>query len=204
MLLAVVLTALPVAAGVVVLDDQAPAEQTAPPAYTSTPLTDYDTTTVTLGRAPFCDRLPEEAIAEALDGEVGRTTTYGSGQSAQLAPGLEDVAHEYGCRIEGAGPAELRAWVFAPPVTRAQALDLVAEAADRPSCSRPSQAPAYGSPSVALVCPAGKVQWASFRGLFGDAWLTCSLAAPAGLSQADLLDRTGRWCVAVARAAASS
>ena len=94
---------------------------------------------------------------------------------------------------------ELRAWVFAPPVTRSRATELVEDAAGREGCTRAATAPAYGSPSVALVCPAGDRRWASFRGLYGDAWLACSLAAPASLTEQQLLDRAGRWCVAVAR-----
>ena len=84
----------------------------------------------------------------------------------------------------------------------ATAGDLAESAASRESCTQPAGAPPYGSPSLALVCPAGNRTWASFRGLFGDAWLSCSLSAPATLSEADLLDRAGRWCVAVAEAAA--
>lgn len=203
MLLAVVVTALPVAAGVVVLDDDAPpAPEEEQPSYASTPLAGYDTSVVALSRAPFCDRLPDEAVVEALGDDVGPTTAYGNGQSAELAPGFEDIAHEYGCRIEGRRGAEVRAWLFAPPVSRSRATDLVDEATARESCSRAPTAPAYGAPSVALVCPAGDRRWVSFRGLFGDAWLACSLAAPASLSEDELLDRAGRWCVAVAEAAA--
>ncbi|RHW27622.1 hypothetical protein D0Z08_08050 [Nocardioides immobilis] len=207
-MLAVVLTTLPVATGVLVLDDEAPAmTPPEPPAYASTPLTDYDTTVVALSRAPFCDRIPEEALTEALAGDVGWTVTaYRNGQAAQMAPGVDDVAHEYGCRVDGAGLAdgELRAWLFVPPVPRSRATELIADASGRPGCTRPAQAPAYGAPSVALVCPSGDRRWASFRGLFGDAWLTCSLAAPTSVPEQDLLDRAGRWCVAVAKAAAAS
>lgn len=186
------------------LDEDSPATAPPePPAYTSTPLADFDTSVVAVSRAPFCDRLPEEGVAEALGDEAGRTTSYANGESAEMAPGLEDVAHEYGCRIEGARGAEVRAWLFAPPVTRSRATALVDDAAGRPSCRQPAQAPAYGAPSVALVCPAGDRRWASFRGLFGDAWLSCSLAAPATLDEDELLDRAGRWCVAVAEAASS-
>ena len=204
-LLAVLVTAVPVAAGVLVLDEDtttpAPPE---PPTYTSTALTDYDTSVVAVSRAPFCDRLPEEAVTAALDGEADAITTYVNGDSAEIAPGLDDVAHEYGCRIEGSGREEVRAWLFAPPVTRSRAGELVDEAVDRRACTRPTRAPAYGSPSVALVCPAGGRWWASFRGLFGDAWLACSLAGPAAVSESELLDRAGRWCVAVAEAAAAT
>jgi len=203
LLLAVVLTALPVTTGVLVLDDEAPAmAPPAAPTYTSTALADYDTTVVTLSRGPFCDRIADEAVSEALAGEPGPTTTYRNGQSAELAPGLEDVAHEYGCRVEGPDGTEVRAWLFAPPVARSRAAALVGEAADRKSCTRTAGAPAYGAPSIALVCPSGDRRWASFRGLFGDTWLACSLAAPATLPDEELLSRAGRWCVAVAQAAA--
>lgn len=207
LLLALVLTALPVTTGVLVLGDETPADvrrQPTPPSYSSTPLADFDTTVVAPRRAPFCNGLPDEAVTEALGSDAGATTSYRNGQSAELAPGLEDVAHEYGCRFEGADGAEVRAWVFAPPVTGARATDLVADAADREPCTKPTPAPAYGVPSVALVCPAGDRTWASFRGLFGDAWLSCSLAAPARLTQSELLDRAGRWCVAVAQAASNA
>ena len=205
LLLAVALTTLPVGAGVLVLGGEDTATTTsdqAAPSYSSTPLSDYDTSVVTLSRAPFCDRLPEEAAAEALGGDAGPTAAYANGESAEMAPGLEDVAHEYGCRIEGRRGAEVRAWLFAPPVTRSRAAELVDEASQRPACTRPTTAPAYGAPSVALVCPSGDRRSASFRGLFGDAWLACSVAAPASLGEAELLDRAGRWCVAVAQAAA--
>ncbi|KAA1424287.1 hypothetical protein [Nocardioides antri] len=202
---AVVLTALPVAAGVLVLREDAPATAPPPPpAYTGTALDDYDTSTVTLSRGPFCDRIPEEALAEALDGDAATTTTYANGEAADLAPGVRDVAHEYGCHVAGDRGAVVRAWLFAPPVTRSRAQALADEAASRRSCTRPAGAPAYGEPSVALVCPAGSRRWVSFRGLFGDAWLACSLAAPAALAEQELLDRAGRWCVAVAEAAAIS
>jgi hypothetical protein len=42
----------------------------------------------------------------------------------------------------------------------------------------------------------------TFHGLFGDAWLSCSLSA-VGADQDGLVDRTGRWCVAVAQAASA-
>jgi hypothetical protein len=207
LLLAVAVTALPVAAGVVVLDDEeAPAARDRPPAYASTALADYDTSVVALSRAPFCNQIPEEAFTEALPGDVGWTVTaYRNGQAAEMAPGLEDVAHEFGCRVTGAGlpSGELRAWLFAPPVSRSRATDLVDEAAGRASCTRPTTAPAYGAPSVALICPAGDRRWASFRGLFGDAWLACSMSARATVGDKELLDRAGRWCVAVAQAASS-
>ena len=41
---------------------------------------------------------------------------------------------------------------------------------------------------------------ASYRGLFGDAWLACEVARPAGADWS-VVDRAGRWCVGVLEAA---
>jgi hypothetical protein len=66
-------------------------------------------------------------------------------------------------------------------------------------------ASAFGSPSVAVGCRAGRTLTAAYHGLFGDAWLSCSLAVPVGgAARADLVDRAGRWCVAVAAASGSA
>ncbi|KAA1418902.1 hypothetical protein F0U44_10520 [Nocardioides humilatus] len=206
LLLAVVLTALPITAGVLMFDEKAAppvSKRPPPPAYASTALADYDSRMVALTRAPFCDRIADEAITEALGGQPRERTAYRNGQRALVTTGVDDIAHEYGCRITGAR-GELRAWLFAPPVTRDRARTLAAESTQRGSCTRPAGAPAYGVSSVALVCPAGNRTWVSFRGLFGDAWLSCSLQARTSLGVDALVDRAGRWCVAVAEAAAVS
>ncbi len=44
---------------------------------------------------------------------------------------------------------------------------------------------------------------ASYRGLFGDAWLVCEVVRPAGATW-DVTDRAGRWCVGVLRAEANA
>ena len=204
-LLALALTLLPVAAGVVWADggeDEPEAPQ--PPTYESTPLASYDTASVTVARAGFCERIPEEAVVEALGGEPSDAASYGTGERAAVTGSTEDVAHEYGCRYQGADGAEARAWVFAPPVTIERARDLVEEASGIGGCRPQQQAEEYGAPSLALLCPARGRRFASYRGLFGDAWLACSVAVPGSPSDPEALDRAGRWCVAVAEAAALS
>jgi hypothetical protein len=113
------------------------------------------------------------------------------------------VAHEYGCRAASSPtvPAEARAWVFAPPVTAAWAQQLVAAAARTKGCTALPGAPAYGTPSTGLVCELGDQRSVTYRGLFGDAWLACSLTLPVAVDRAQLVDRAGKWCVAVAQAA---
>ncbi len=210
LLFAAVLTVCPVVAGVLLAggdEEQAAAPPPEPPAYTSTPLSSYDTTTVAVRRQAFCDLLSEDAQAEALDvaPEAERDeSSYGNGDRAEVVPKVEDVAHEFGCTVEG-GRAVARAWVFAPPVTVARARELVTAAEGERACAPQPDAPAYGAPSVALLCDGRTMRVVSFRGLFGDAWLGCSLAVRSGarISDEGLVDRAGRWCVAVAQAASA-
>lgn len=194
--LSALLTLVPVGIGVVVADDRTPDREAAP--YDGTDLADFDTSAAVVQRAPFCELIPEDAVAAAL-GTKAERTTYANGEESDLLPG-GDVAHEYGCAFSTgtASAGDARAWVFAPPVTLARAEELVAAAPPK-GCRVETAAPAYGTPSLAQVCAAGDLRTASFRGLFGDAWLSCSLTLPAA-DASDLLARAGRWCVAVAEA----
>ena len=110
--------------------------------------------------------------------------------------------HEFGCRyaVQDSGVAE--AWVFAPPVDARQAQAMVKSSAKGPGCQA-AAGPPFGSPTLALTCTAedGSVQ-ASYRGLFGDAWLVCEVDRPPGATW-DAADRAGRWCVGVLGAAGS-
>lgn len=204
MLIALLLTALPVGAGVWVSDDETQDTPAAPPPYTSRPLADFDTTTVTVARAGFCERIAGEAVTEALGAEAADEESYGNGDPTELVPREVDVAHEYGCTYVAADGAEARAWVFAPPVTPERAGELVRAAEETAGCEPQPGAEEYGGPSVALICDYRERRFASYRGLFGDAWLSCSLGLPGDPADRELLDRTGRWCVAVAEAAAVS
>jgi hypothetical protein len=167
-----------------------------------TSLADVDTTSLVVARAPFCDAVDPAAVARALD--IGRDeepaegSAYRSGQRIKLSDGTRggaaDVVHEFGCRwTAGDGVAE--AWVFVPPVTRERAADLV-----RTGC-RGVQDPAFGEPSTICRTQADGVATYTFRGLFGDAWLTCRLVV--GADQDETLDRAGRWCAAVATGASA-
>jgi hypothetical protein len=170
-----------------------------------TPLGDLDTRRTTVARAPFCDALDEAAVTRALDGEVRKETSYAPGDRVRLSADLRDVAHEFGCVFKGAAKAEARAWVFTPPVTRKQAKELAADAPGR-RCAVVEDAPTFGKPSVAVRCRedgkasgARSVATVRFSGLFGDAWLSCSVRAR-GVGRGALLDRADRWCAAVVSA----
>jgi hypothetical protein len=173
-----------------------PSEPSAAPPATA--LGDLDTASVTVARADFCSSIPEAAAEAALDGEVARTAHYGNGDSVEIAAGITDVSHEFGCRFAGESGAEARAWIFAPQVTPARARELVAEVRRTKGCTPLPQAPAFGTPSIAVSCTGKAAVTASYRGLFGDAWLACSVTRP---SADGLPEAADQWCSAVLQAA---
>lgn len=201
LLLAGAATVLTVGAGVIVLGE----DRTSPeePRAESTPLASFDTSRVTILRTGFCDRVPDAAVTEALRADPGDESTYANGDRVRLAPGVRDRAHEYGCSWTADGTTAA-AWVFAPPVPRSTAGDLLRRARAARGCEPIPDAPAYGEPSVGLICTARGSRMVSYRGLFGDAWLVCSITSdevPPGESADSTVDRAGRWCVAMALAA---
>lgn len=198
LLVAVIATGVVVAGAVLQRDPDRPAKP--PPAYTSTPLTEYETVDVALVRDSFCEAVPAEAALEALEGDPESAKSYDNGQRARLGDDVRDVAHEFGCAWL-TSRATARAWVFAPPVTRHSARVLAREVRTEPGCTSVPGAPDFGRPSAALVCEVGTEVEVSYRGLFGDAWLTCTLSSASGVTRAELTDRAGRWCVAVVEAA---
>lgn len=167
--------------------------------FTTTPLEEVDTTTITVVRAGFCAGVDPREVNAALGAEPDDERGYGNGDEVTLDDGVTDVSHEFGCVWSLADGTEARAWVFAPPVDRDRARRLAREASKAEGC-RAVDGPAYGDPTVALLCTDGSLSAASYRGLFGDAWLTCELVAPDDGAEG-VVERTGAWCVAVARAA---
>lgn len=170
-----------------------------PAAPLGTPLADYDTTMLTVQRAGFCDLVAVEDVEAALGGSAANARDYGNGESTAFTSEVTDIAAEHGCRWKR-GSTVARAWVFAPPVSASDAKRLVAGARRADGCDVRRDAPAYGAPTVARTCPVGEGYEVSYRGLFGDAWLACSLTGPG--ARAATVSTAGEWCVAVAEAAA--
>jgi hypothetical protein len=199
LLLSALLTLVPVAIGVAVSGDATLSRE--PAAYKGTDLADFDSALAVVQRAPFCDLVPAAAVTKAL-GTEATLAAYDNGEKSDAFPG-GDVPHEYGCRFSPSDTTvvgEARGWVFAPPVTT-DAAQAMAAASVTKACTALPAAAAYGNPSAGVLCPGDGVQTVSFRGLFGDAWLACSLTLPTDVAQDDLVQRAGRWCVAVAQAA---
>ena len=202
LLLSALLTLVPVAIGVAVSGDATLSRE--PAAYKGTDLADFDTSKAVVQRAPFCDLVPAAAVQEALGAEA-TLAAYDNGEKSDAFP-VGDVPHEYGCRFSPSGtdspaaPGEARGWVFAPPITTDVAQAMAAASVTK-ACTALPAAPAYGTPSAGVLCAGDGVQTVSFRGLFGDAWLSCSLTLPTDVAQDELVKRAERWCVAVAQAA---
>ena len=182
--------------------DEPPAKAPAPPPATGTPLADVATGRLAIARQPFCDGLDPAAVERALAGPVRAQRGYASGERTKVTDDLTEVVHEHGCVFHGPAGASARAWVFAPPVTRGFAADLVTAARSTKGCGVDAAAPAFGRPSLALRCRDGRDVAASWRGLFGDAWLVCEVIAR-GEDDEVVVDRASRWCAEVVRAAGS-
>jgi hypothetical protein len=203
LLIAAVLTVVVVGGVVLALDPftDEPAPDREKP-YATTPLEGFETTTLTVPRAAFCGAVDEREVTAAL-GDGGELRGYENGDEVALADGLTDVAHEFGCVWSAADGSEARAWVFAPPVDAERAREMVDEARRTKGCES-SPTPSYGSPSVGLICTGVGGTRASYRGLFGDAWLTCELTSPdPAADTVELRARTGAWCVGVAKGASA-
>ncbi len=155
-------------------------------------------TALVVDRAPFCQNVDAAAVQSALGGQFTDSLTYGNGDRVEIGS-VSDVAHEYGCRWDGPRDLTARAWVFVPPVTLQEAKAMIKVSRSTKGCE-PLKG-SFGAPSLGLACSGKSRQQASYRGLFGDAWLTCTLSAPATMKAGKVARRTDRWCAAVALAA---
>jgi hypothetical protein len=205
---AAVATVVIVGGGVVALggSDDEPAPDKAERAFRTTALADFDTSGLAVRRASFCDDVDDRQAEAALDvapEDLPDPQAWQNGDRLDLGNGAQDVVHEFGCRYAAQDGAVAMAWVYAPPVDAQQAGTLVARASKGPGC-QVGAGPAFGSPTLALTCPVkdGTAR-ASYRGLFGDAWLVCEVDRPPGAT-GDVADRAGRWCVGVLQAAAAT
>ena len=203
LLVAGVVTAVVVGGGVVALggdDDEEPTP--AKESFTTTPLSEFDTTGLVVARGPFCDAIDDRQV-DAVLGAVPDAVEWENGDQIDLTgTGAEDVVHEFGCSYAVPDVGAARAWVFAPPVDAAGAQRLVKAAGKATGCTV-GTGPPFGTPTLALTCTKDGVTRASYRGLFGDAWLVCEVERPAGAA-ADIVDVAGRWCVGVLAAASVS
>ncbi len=201
-MVAVVVTMAVVGGAVVALGGSDEPEDAGPPPFRTTPLSGYDTTSADVERAPFCEAVDERQVEAALGGATASSTSWQNGDTVELANGNQDVVHEFGCEYAAADGTVARAWVYAPPMTVEQAEQLVRGAGRGAGCAI-GAGPPFGNPTLALTCTKDGMVRASYRGLFGDAWLVCEVTRPAGATW-EVTDRAGRWCVGVLQAASTA
>jgi len=155
----------------------------------STPITKLDVTGVRLARAPFCDRLTEAAVREALGGPAQADDAWSNGDPVPGSGSPGQVGHEFGCSWTGADGAVVATWVFARPVSADFATSIVREATRERCAAQP--ATTFGSPALVQTCARQPgLERVRRAGLFGDTWLTCEVTGPASEATA----RTDRWC----------
>ena len=181
--------------------DEAPPEPRPEADPEPSTLASYDTRGVSVVRGPFCDRVSPTGVEHALADVPTDSEEWTNGDRELLPDGTRDRVQEYGCRWTADDGTEASAWVFAPPVTRAFAGEL---AGDMPAmkCRAMPDAEPFGVPGANALCTLNTGDTlVEHAGLFGDAWLMCTLTATAG--PADLPARASEWCVQVVEAARS-
>jgi hypothetical protein len=167
------------------------------PSPTTTPLAEVDLTGVVASRTEFCDALDPDSVATALGGEPETTESYSSGQQAEMAPGLDDVAHEFSCSfVRGSNMA--RAWLFAQPATAKEARGWIQERIADKACRTAGEL-GFGDPGLVQLCDDPSQRRVTAVGLFGDGYLTCKVTGPPKSDEDDLLERAQRWCAEVAQ-----
>lgn len=168
-------------------------------------LESYDTGGVDVVRGPFCDRVSPTGVEHALGGVPADSESWENGDRERLPDGTRDRVQEYGCRWTAADGSQASAWVFAPPVPPALARTLtrdVVRDAYGATCRPTLEAADFGAPSATATCTLDSGNSLIERaGLFGDAWLTCTVSAPG--DPVDLPARASEWCVQVVEATRS-
>ncbi len=177
-----------------------PTPPKAAPRADPTPLSRLNTPALRIPRVAFCDLVPEVAVADAVrlpEGDpLPAPDEYRNGDEVTVGPGTIDVAHEFSCTWTVDSGATARAWVFAPPVTSADARQWMRELRQSVACTHPRAAD-FGRPSIATWCPTSHEL--TIQGLFEDTWLACQVR-DSKQGRRGLLGRAEAWCVQVANA----
>ena len=145
----------------------------------------------------FCDRIDERAVQAAV-GADPTTAHYGNGDRAEVAPGIVDVAHEFGCVFTADDGTVARAWVAVPPVTKKQARRI------SPGKGCEDAGPGLQKPGFAATCTSKRGTTTTLTGLYTDTWFGCSLTVTEPEPAAeDPSQEVQAWCAAAVQAAAT-
>lgn len=177
-------------------------DQSSPPdddPFLTTELDDFDVRGLAVRRASFCASIDPRQVAAALGADPESERTWDNGERVEVSEGVRDVVHEHGCEYV-AGNTSARGWVFAPPITQRRARQLL-KGFVSPTCAGLPES-RYGDPSVIASCDRQGGVTSIFAGRFGDAWLTCQLETQGPVDELEFAQRSARWCVSLAIAAA--
>ncbi len=171
----------------------------ATPSVKPTPISQLNTSAMTLARVDFCALLPDDAVRKALGGGLGDQVSWRNGDRALIDTDTLDVAHEYGCAWTREKYAA-SAWIYARPIKTEFAQAVLDKTSNRRDCTA-EPGPEFGKPHQQQSCqlPDGATR-VRLAGLFKDTYLTCQVQGPREDDAKALADRAYDWCVQVANA----
>lgn len=168
--------------------------EAAPP----TPIARLNTTVMRLPRIDFCSLVQHSSLARALAAKRWKTQSFRNGDKEPVGDSANtttDVVAEHACRWTAANGNDASAWVFATPVDKTYAAQLVRDNRQGRGCHTVA-GPSFGDPSVTQVCRThGRVR-VRHAGLFKHSWFTCQVDGTGRV--ADVRKRADAWCVSVA------
>lgn len=195
--------------GTTTAPDPASAPEPVPSKSASPTVSRADLSALPVPRESVCAAVPEPAVQSALDGPVVSTAHYDNGEQLELPTGEQDVSHEFGCVWTGSDGVEARLWVFARPVSQAEARGLAGSARRGRGC-RVDDRVGFGDPGVTSVCPQPSQDdeprsRARLEGLFGQTWVGCEVSASAARTGREALEQGAvTFCIAGVTAAAAT
>lgn len=158
-----------------------------------TPLAELPSTGIQLPRIEFCSLIAPDTIAAALGQPTGKiprgtsATSYGNGDEVELGPDHIQLLQELGCTWT-LGTESAAAWIFARPVDREFAGQVIAAARTQKRCTIAEGG--FGEVGLSQECPQpdGTIR-VRHAGLFGQTWFTCQVRGTG-----DVASRAELWC----------
>ena len=172
----------------------------------TTPLEDFDTSTVVVrrGRRSATAIDPRQVEAALGAGGAGRRVVVRTATGSRCRTASATWSTSSAASTSPPTARSPAAWVFAPPVEARRARRTWSRAAAAAGCQVVGRAGLRRPARCSCTACARTSTSDGYSGLFGDAWLSCQLGPSRPLTSRwtwTTSDRAGRWCVGVALAA---
>jgi hypothetical protein len=180
-------------------DSEAPSTGSDPDAVSDTPTASPSESASAVpqsARGDFCASISKAAIRTGIEGKSVYDESWEPGQDYDTVGGVHAQGAEWGCAWTAKDGTSVTAWLFAEPVTSADATKLAKKA--RAGCEQKKVRTPGADVGVTVQCISDDDTVTRTQALYGDAWLSCSLQTPGILTR---LDRAADWCDAVRKAA---